>query len=109
MIAWHRFGLIAATLVATTALVQAAAADIAVGRMAQSAQPCDPLIDGTYCASQGGSVDYGASSGKGGMTGIQSLSGDLSIGSDPPGTLAGITFGGGNSICIGVIRREACN
>jgi hypothetical protein len=70
-------------------------------------QPCNPVIDGTYCATQ-----MRAGSGAGGSSGggqqIQSLSNDLSIGSNPTATFGGITFSG-DTTCIGILRRGACN
>jgi len=71
-------------------------------------QPCNPAIDGTYCATQmrGGSDVGGGSSD--GAPQIQSLSNDLSIGSNPTATFGAITFSGG-SACIGILRRGACN
>jgi len=70
-------------------------------------QPCDPLIDGTYCATQGGRLSDGNSSIN--MQPIQSLSGDLSLGQTNPGTFAGITLSGNNTVCIGLLRRASCN
>jgi hypothetical protein len=65
-------------------------------------QFCNPLIDGTYCASQGGPV------GPPSMPRIQSMASDLGIGGgDPPATLGAITFSGG-STCIGLFRRVSC-
>jgi hypothetical protein len=43
------------------------------------------------------------------MAPIQSLSGDLSLGQSNPGTFAGITLSGNNTICIGFLRRASCN
>jgi hypothetical protein len=39
---------------------------------------------------------------------IQSLSNDLSVGSDPPGTLGAITFNSDGSQCIGLFQRMSC-
>jgi hypothetical protein len=39
---------------------------------------------------------------------IQSLSNDLSVGSDPPATLGAITFNSDGSQCIGLFRRMSC-
>ena len=67
-------------------------------------QPCDPLIDGTYCATQGGPV-YGPSA----MPHIQSMASDLGIGGgDPPATLGAITFSGSGATCIGLFRTVSC-
>ena len=52
-----------ATAVLIACCVEGAIAQPPTDRMAQvsSQQPCDPLIDGTYCATQGGRlVEYGA-------------------------------------------------
>jgi hypothetical protein len=66
-------------------------------------QPCNPLIDGTYCASA--DISAGARS----MPRIQSLSSDLGIGDgDPPATLGAITFSGSGATCIGLFRRVSC-
>jgi hypothetical protein len=63
-------------------------------------QPCNPVIDGTYCANAGTASTQ--------MAPIQSLSNDLSIGSDPPATLGAITFNSDGSDCIGLFRRMSC-
>src|ERR1700722_15859744 len=60
-------------------------------------QPCNPLTDGTYCASAGGGAP------------IQSLSNDLAIGGgDPPATLGAITFSAGHNACIGLFGSSSC-
>jgi hypothetical protein len=59
-------------------------------------RPCDPLIDGTYCASAGN------------MAPIQSAASDLAIGGDPPATLGAVTFSGDGAACIGLFRRSYC-
>lgn len=64
---------------------------------ASQPQPCNPLIDGTYCASAGNNVP------------IQSLSNDLAIGGgDPPATLGAITFSSGHNACIGLFGSSSC-
>jgi Protein of unknown function (DUF3551) len=65
-------------------------------------RPCNPVIDGTYCASAG------SDSTQSGIAPIQSLSSDLSIGADPPATLGAITFNSDGSDCIGLFRRMSC-
>ena len=69
-------------------------------------QPCNPITDGTYCASAGGGT-LGVPQPSSGMGSIQSISSDLGIGADPPATLGGVTFSGG-STCIGLFRRMSC-
>jgi Protein of unknown function (DUF3551) len=54
---------------------------------------CNPLFDGTYCASAGAPA--------------QSLSSDLSGGGEPSATLGGATFSG-NTDCIGILRPMSC-
>jgi hypothetical protein len=54
---------------------------------------CNPLYDGTYCATASAPA--------------QSLSGDLTGGGEPPATLGGTTFSG-NTNCIGILRALSC-
>ena len=75
------------------------------------AQPCNPVLDGTYCATQPRPrVDWsGSSSGGGGyFAPIQGITSDLGPVTDQPATLGAITFRGGQT-CIGLFRRGACN
>ena len=65
-------------------------------------RPCNPVIDGTYCASAR------SDTAQSGIAPIQSLSSDLSIGGDPPATLGAITFNSDGSDCIGLFRRMSC-
>jgi len=73
-------------------------------------QSCNPVIDGTYCASQGGrAFGTGSSSPSSNLQPMQSLSGDLSLGGgDNTATFAGISFSGSTS-CVGLFRRSSCN
>jgi Protein of unknown function (DUF3551) len=59
-------------------------------------QPCNSLIDGTYCASAGS------------IPQIQSLSNDLAIGEEPPVTLGANTFRAGHNACIGLFGPSSC-
>jgi Protein of unknown function (DUF3551) len=69
----------------------------------QQQQSCNPLIDGTYCATQGGPINPPS------MPRIQSMASDLGIGGgDPPATLGAITFSGSGATCIGLFRRVSC-
>jgi hypothetical protein len=88
-------------LLAAAALMVAAAA-------ATAQQPCNPVIDGTYCAEQPirprpvrqpPPPAY--------MPPIQSIGRDM-FPDDKPGTLGAITFQGGPK-CIGLLRRGVCN
>jgi|SRR5262245_32369063 len=71
------------------------------------AQPCNPAIDGTYCAEQMGKRPSG------GVTASRSnpnLGGDFFsiVRENDPATFGAITFSGG-SRCIGLLRRSNCN
>ena len=71
-------------------------------------EPCNPVIDGTYCATQGGRLsDQTTDSAN--MESIQSLSGDLSLGQSSIATFGGISVSGNNTVCLGLLRRESCN
>lgn len=69
--------------------------------------PCNPAIDGTYCATAGGGSRVSGAAALSGMAPIQSISSDLAISAQPPATLGGISFSGGSS-CIALFRRMAC-
>jgi hypothetical protein len=77
------------------------------GAPAAADEPCNPLIDGTYCATQmrAGSRSSGSSPG---APQINSLSDDLGIGSNPTATFGAITFTSSGA-CIGILRRGACS
>jgi hypothetical protein len=90
-------------------------AGCAIGGPANAQQPvdtksCNPVIDGTYCATQGGRAFNGSSSSSSAnLQPIQSLSGDLSLGGgDNTATFAGISFSG-STTCAGFLRRSSCN
>lgn len=71
------------------------------------AQPCNPAIDGTYCAEQMGKRPSGPATAS---RSNPSLGRDaFSIVRDnDPATFGAITFGGGTR-CIGILRRSSCN
>jgi hypothetical protein len=60
---------------------------------------CNPVIDGTYCATAGGAASTAP---------MQSLSSDLAVGTDPPATLGAITFSSDGTNCIALFRRMSC-
>jgi hypothetical protein len=71
------------------------------------AQPCNPAVDGTYCAENGvrPRPDSPSSS-------RQRIDFDWSFKSssgESTGTLGAITFGSDGSRCVGLIRRVNCN
>jgi hypothetical protein len=72
------------------------------------AQPCNPVIDGTYCATQPNpKLNWSTSSG-GYFPPIQGIANDVAPYFEQPATLGAITFRGGQT-CIGLFRRGACN
>lgn len=90
------------------ALLGAAALFALQPRASAQREPCNPVIDGTYCAEQmprgrattpsapiiSPMSDFG-----------RSISGDPSS----PGTLGGFSIRSGGTSCIGLLRRGACN
>jgi len=71
------------------------------------AQPCNPVIDGTYCAEESSRrSNTSTSSARLAPIGAFDVVG---AGADRPATLGGITFQGNGSRCIGLLRRGACN
>lgn len=73
-------------------------------------EPCNPIIDGTYCATnmpkKSGYVRSSGSS----MTGLEDYSRlvpSAAVGGTP-GTLIGIGTRG-NRTCFGLVRRSACD
>ena len=80
---------------------------VTILRAESIAQPCNPAIDGTYCAEQMGRRPSGA------ITTSKpnpSLGGDFFsiVRENDPATFGAITFSGG-SRCIGLLRRSNCN
>jgi hypothetical protein len=70
------------------------------------AQPCNPAIDGTYCAGAPNSRPPAASSTD---RRFESLGASLSASQyDQPATLGAITFRGDGTSCIGLLRRGIC-
>lgn len=82
---------------------------IIVGATA-NAQPCNPVIDGTYCGSQ---TYYGTNEAMGSNATISSKGLGASISSsepyDDPGTFGAITFSSDGTRCIGLLFRSKCN
>ena len=83
---------------------------IAIPGAAASAQACNPVIDGTYCASQPGrtAIDPARAVGNAPLSPIQGLGGDLVGPRDDPATLGAITFRSDGAACIGLLRRGNC-
>jgi hypothetical protein len=70
------------------------------------AQPCNPVIDGTYCATQmpRGTAPVPA---RPTMSAVGEMTQSISPNADTPGTFGAISFRGG-STCIGLLTRGAC-
>lgn len=71
------------------------------------AEPCNPVIDGTYCATDMTRRPDVSRSGSR-FAPVQGIARDVGPWSDQPATLGGITFRGSET-CIGLLRRGACN
>jgi|SRR6185503_8583847 hypothetical protein len=72
------------------------------------AEPCNPVIDGTYCATQTIRRDNSSASSGIRLSPMQGIARDIGPWSDQPATLGAITFRGSES-CIGLFRRGVCN
>ena len=71
------------------------------------AEPCNPVIDGTYCATQTIRRENASRSSGSMFSPIQGIA--TGIGPpDQPATLGAITFRGSET-CIGLFRRGICN
>jgi hypothetical protein len=74
-----------------------------------AAEPCNPIIDGTYCATQM-PKNRGYATSSGGMKPLDDYSRlvpSAAVGGTP-GTLIGIGVQGNRS-CFGLLRRTACD
>jgi hypothetical protein len=74
------------------------------------AQPCNPVIDGTYCATQmPRSLPSTPTSSRPSMRPVEDIASAISVRQDMPGTFGAISFRGDGSSCIGLLRRGSCN
>jgi hypothetical protein len=74
---------------------------------ALAAQPCNPVIDGTYCASQPiRRSDTLAPRANG--TPMIGMGRDLALSRDEPATFGAITFRGDGTRCVGLLTRGNC-
>jgi hypothetical protein len=86
-----------------------AAVSLAISGSA-NAEPCNPIVDGTYCATQM-PKNVNSTSTYDRMNPIQDTSRlvpSSSVGGNQPATLVGISFQG-NGRCVGLLRRSVCN
>jgi hypothetical protein len=73
------------------------------------AEPCNPAIDGTYCATANIRPDTSARTMSSTSIQVNDLGASLSSMSyDRPATIGAITFSGDGSRCIGILRRINC-
>jgi hypothetical protein len=91
-------------------IAQASAAlalSLALHTPAAAQQPCNPVIDGTYCATQMPRSPAPSASSRVQMRPIEDIGSSIAISSNSPATLGSISFGRGTD-CIGLLRRGAC-
>lgn len=81
---------------------------LASATLALAQAPCNPIIDGTYCATQMSRRPPAPSTADGKFRPMEGIARDIVPGQDQPGTLGAITFRGSER-CIGLLRRSACN
>jgi|JAHE01.1.fsa_nt_gi hypothetical protein len=80
------------------------------GTDAVSEEPCNPMLEGTYCATQMPKKRDTSSGTSDRLRPLSDMSGMVpssSVGG-PPATLFGLSFQGSSS-CVGLLRRSACN
>jgi hypothetical protein len=73
-----------------------------------AAEPCNPVIDGTYCASQPIRPRSSSSSPLSNTQPFNSVANDLSLDKERPATIGAFVFQGG-SRCVALLRRGTCN
>lgn len=71
-------------------------------------QSCNPIVDGTYCSSQGVKARPAVGS-SAGLPPVGSIAADIVPDGDRPATLGAITFQGYGTRCIGLMRQSKCN
>jgi hypothetical protein len=70
-------------------------------------QPCNPVIDGTFCAEQMSRSRSGAPQPM--IRPIGNIGSAISTNTTPAGTLGGISIRSGGQTCVGLLRRGACS
>jgi len=77
---------------------------------AVAAQPCNPVLEGTYCATLPAQREQLPSRQGISFDPIQSMGKDLSpFGDVPPATFGAISFRGDGKRCIGLLTRGNCS
>lgn len=72
------------------------------------AQPCNPIVDGTYCAEHMAKSSRPAGSSSLGLTPIRPSGTDFIYIPEQPATLGSITFRGNGERCVGLLFRGGC-
>jgi hypothetical protein len=85
----------------------AAAFALALHSQTIAQQPCNPVIDGTYCATQMPRLPAPSTPSRIQLRPIEDIGSSIATSSNSPATLGGISFGRGTD-CIGLLRRGAC-
>lgn len=96
-----------AAIVTRPALALAMATVAACAECA-AAEPCNPVIDGTYCASQQIRPRSSSNSPLSNAQPFNSVANDLSLDKERPATIGAFVFQGG-SRCVALLRRGTCN
>jgi hypothetical protein len=95
----------------TTRIAIAMIATLAFGSSA-TAEPCNPVIDGTYCATQmpkrSNSKTTSKSRSSVNMPAIRNTTRDQLPSYDTPATWGGISFSNTGERCVGLMRRGRC-
>lgn len=100
-----QLGMIMKRQCSSTVLAIVAAAALGLNSShTRGAEPCNPVIEGTYCATQPNVNWSDASSG---VSAVQMSRSGFSVTRDQPATLGAITFQG-TSRCFAVLRRSVC-
>jgi hypothetical protein len=73
-----------------------------------TAQSCNPVIDGTYCATQMPRPSTSLVQSSPIINPVSDFSSAFSMDNEP-GTFAGISFQSNGTTCMGLLRRGACS
>jgi len=95
---------------AVTRIVMTMIAAFALGSSA-TAQPCNPVIDGTYCAEnmpKGSSKARAKQRTSPQIQPVQPIRDPSSTSYDTPATWGGISFSNTGERCVGLMRRGRC-
>jgi hypothetical protein len=91
------------------ALLGAAAALALLPQAYAQREPCNPVIDGTYCAEQMPRTRSTPSQSAPMISPLSDLGRSISGDPSSPGTLGGFSVRSGGTTCMGLLRRGVCN